>query len=437
MKTIKQISKIILVTLFLFGITAVNSVKAEEIQETLEKTFKVSKTGDFEFSCYDSDLKINTWDKEEVKLTGKITISGGDYDDQQTLIEIFKNPNVTKSINSLSIKTDLAKSTIIIGPFKKITLVNGKTIRIDKYKASYTLWIPKSIAFALKSKYNNIDIATLTGNIDFHLYEVDLTLAEFNKGNFDMKYSSANIGKGETAKFNIYECEIEIKNINTFSANTKYSEFDIENVEMIAVESYEDDFKILNLSKGLTGEAKYSNFNIESNTEIIKMDVYESNIKVLNINKVDYTSKYSKFEAKDINILKCGSLYETKIFAANVGEFSCTESKYDNINFQAINKSINIGSAYELKMDITEVKSSFEDFTGDFKYGYVNLPLPALLDFNLKFDTKYGNVQFPKNRVKIINMDVKDSKKLFEGQTSDNFNCKINFKAYETNFDLQ
>ncbi len=71
-----------------------------------------------------------------------------------------------ESPTSLSVKTDLARNTLVIGPFKKITLVNGKTIRVDKYKASYTIWIPKSVAFELKSKYNNIDIASLTGELE-------------------------------------------------------------------------------------------------------------------------------------------------------------------------------------------------------------------------------------------------------------------------------
>ncbi|MFC2150945.1 hypothetical protein ACFLSE_00320 [Bacteroidota bacterium] len=436
MKTLKQISKIALITLFLFS--TISSSIADEIQEKFEKTFKLSKTGEFTFSCYETDLKINTWDKDEVKLLGEIMISGGKPDDQQKLIDVFINPEISESANSLTIKTDLAKNTIIIGPFSKITLVNGKTIRVDKYKASYTLWIPESIAFNLKSKYNNIDIASLTGKLDFDLYEVDLTLASFNKGDFDMKYSSAEIGKGETAKFDVYDCEIEIKDITSFSINTKYSEFSIENAGMIAVGSYEDEFEIQNLIQGLKGQAKYSNFNIESNVEFIKMDVYESDIEVRNVNTLEYTSKYSTFKGENINSIKCKSLYETEIHAAVVGELSCLESKYDEISFQSITKSINLPSAYELDLDINAVKPSFESFYADFKYGSVNLPLDPALEFSLEFETTYGDVDFPKDRIKVRNLNIKESSKhSFEGATSENAKCKIKFKAYDTNFNLE
>lgn len=71
------------------------------------------------FSCYDTDLKINTWDKDEVKLYGEIIIDGGTKDDQEKLIEIFKNPKASESSSSLKIGTNLTQSTIVIGPFKK------------------------------------------------------------------------------------------------------------------------------------------------------------------------------------------------------------------------------------------------------------------------------------------------------------------------------
>ncbi len=417
MKTLKQISKIALIALFI--LTTVSKSFSEDIQDKFEKTFKLSKTGELTFSCYETDLKINTWDKDEVKMSGEIIISGGSEEDQQKLINVFKNPEISESNNSLTIKTDLASNTLIIGPFKKITLVNGKTIRVDKYKATYTLWIPESVAFNLKSKYNNIDIAPLTGALDFDLYEVDLTLAGFKKGNFNMKYSSAEIAKGETAKFDVYECDLEIKEINTFSTNTKYSKFNIGTVGMIALGSYEDEFKIQNLTQGMTGQAKYSDFNIESNTQIIKMDVYESDIYVKDVKELEYTSKYSTFSAQNINSISCGTLYETKIIAALVGDFSCKESKYDNIHFKAITNSISLLSAYELDMDIDAVKPGFKSFSGDFKYGTVKLPLDPSLEFSINFKTTYGDVDFPKNRVKIKIMNFEDSKKSFE--SSQNF----------------
>ena len=127
MKTIKQISNILLVTT-IFNLT-ICSVNGQERREKFEKSYQVTSTGEFNFSCYDTDLKVNTWQKNEVKLTGEIIINGGDKEDQDKLIEVFKNPEVTENSNSLTIETNMAKSTIVIGPFKKTTLVNGEIIK--------------------------------------------------------------------------------------------------------------------------------------------------------------------------------------------------------------------------------------------------------------------------------------------------------------------
>jgi hypothetical protein len=434
MKTIKQISKIFLAAIIIA--VSINTSFAQERKESFEKNFQVNSAGYLSFSCYDTDLKINTWQKNEVKLMGVIIIEGGDKEDQDELIEVFKDPEVSQSPNSLGIETNMAKSTIGFGPFMSITLVNGKKVNIKKFKVSYTLWIPESIALNLRSKYNNIDIATLKGDINFDLYEADLTLASFKNGKFNMKYSSADIGSGENAKFDVYECEIEIKDINTCNVNTKYSEFNIKNAGSITLGSYEDQFEIMNLTHGLTGQAKYSNFIIESDVEYIKIDVYESDIEVKNIKELAYTSKYSSFKALNIGSAKCESLYETEIYATNVGNFSCTESKYDEIEFESIGKSLVFTSAYELDLKVQNAKSGFENFKGDFKYGSVNLLLDPALEFSLKFNTNYGDVDFPKNRLKITEMIFDDSKKYFEGQTSDNPPCKIEFTAYDTEFVL-
>jgi len=435
MKIIKQAYSLILIALV--SISGVQISIAQERNESFEKTYQLSSGGDLSFTCYETDLKVNTWNKSEVKIQGEIIIRGGDQKDQNELIEVFKNPDISESSGSLKIETHLAQSTIVIGPFKKITLVNGKTIRVDKYEVKYTLWVPEGINFNLKSKYNDIDIATLKGDVNFELYEVDLTLAGFKEGIFDMKYSHAEIGKGKTAKMDIYECEFEIKDVKKILANTKYSDYAIGTAEILAVSSYEDDFEIQNLNKGLTGHAKYSDFKIASNVTQIKMSVYESDIEAINVDKIDYSAKYSTLKTRNINSLKCKSMYEVKIFADVVEEFSCEESKYDNITFQKITKSVHLPSAYELDLEIQSVDTGFESFYGEFKYGTVDLPLESNIEFSLKFDAKYGNIDFPKNRLKIITMDFEDSQKKFYGQTTENALCKIEFKAYNTDFNLE
>ncbi len=66
------------------------------------------------------------------------------------------------------------------------------------------------------------------------------------------------------------------------------------------------------------------------------------------------------------------------------------------------------------------------------------MPLGPALEFSLDFETLYGDVDFPKNRIKIKDFHIKESsKQSFEGATSENAKCRIRFKAYDTNVNLE
>ena len=434
MKTIKQISKIFLASILILSFT---QVKADnERKESFEKTYKLDKTGKFNFSCYDTDLKINTWDKNEVKLTGEIIIDGGDKEDQDELINVFKNPEANESFKSLSIETNMAKNTIIIGPFKKITLVNGKTIKVDKYKATYTLWVPQSIALSLKSKYNNINIANLSGDVDFDLYDADLTLVSFGKkGKFKFKYCSVDIGSGDNAEFDVYDSDFEIKNLKVVSINSKYSGFNIGNMAMLTAISYDDDYTIQNISN-FTCEAKYSDFKIYSNMEMASLNFYDSDFSAKDINSVKFSAKYSSFRIGNANVCEIPELYDSDVRLENVGSLNCNDSKYDEIEMESISKSIKLPSAYTLNLKVHKVESSFEEFTGEFKYGSVKLPLTEALEFNLNYETTYGSVIIPENKVKVKTNISDNSKHSFDGSTAENAKCTIQFTGYDIDFDF-
>lgn len=448
MKTIKQIFRNILGILIISLCLTQLSI-AQERKESFVKTYELNSTGDFSFSCYDTDLKVNTWEKNEVKLTGEIIIKGGKKEDQDELIYVFKNPEVSHSSNSLNIKTDIAESTIIIGPFKKITLVSGKVIRVDKFKATYTLWVPESVGFNLKSKYNNIEIANLKGEVNFELHDADLVLSEFNEGIFRIKYGSINIGKGNKALFDIYDSKFEIKEINRMSLESKYSEYDIEKVQIMVFKSYDDKFRIREIS-GMTGDAKYTDFNIESNMGILKSNLYDSKINAKNINKVTYTAKYSDLKALNVGSCEISSLYDSNIEFAKVDEFTCKESKYDDIIFESISKSVYMPNTYDSKLKVLKVKPSFESFEGEFKYGSVIMKLGPALDYSLNFEITHGSVNYSKEKFKLKNNDNSDSDTFlggfisikegsthtFKASTSANPKCKIKFTAYDTDFNF-
>ena len=413
------------------------STQAQEKKESFEKTFNLSSTGNFTFSCYDSDLKVNTWANNEVKIYGEIFIKGGKEEDQQQLIDVFKNPQVTQGTNTLEIKTDISKNTVVIGPFSKTTLIDGKTITVDKYEVKYTLWIPESIAFNLKSKYNDIEIAPLKGKINFDLYDADITMASFGTdAKFTMKYSNASIGKGGDAILDIYDSDIEALEMNNIEITSKYSGITIGSINTLDFNSYDDNIKIGKINS-LKSEAKYSEYIINGEMTNCILNLYDSDFEASNIGKLVYTSKYSELKAGNVNQFIVNSIYDSEVNLGDVGEFSCSESKYDNFVFTSIKTSVNMPNTYDSDLQIGKALSSLKSFEGDFKYCSITFPLDPSLPFSLEFDATYGEIKFSRDRFsKNITSIKEDSKYQFKGSTSENPTCKIKFGAYDTNMIL-
>jgi len=437
MKTIKSIFRILFTALLIFCFAA--NASAQERKETFEKSYKLSSAGDFTFNCYDTDLKVNTWQKDEVKLVGEIFITGGDKEDQDVLVEVFNNPKVSQFGNSLNIETDMAKNTVMIGfgPKMSVTLVNGKKVKIDKYKVNYTIWIPESVTFNLNSKYNDIDVAALTGKANFKLYDADLTMLSFGKDSrFEMKYSSASIGKGGDAIMNIYDCELEAIEMNKVEIESKYSEIEIGTINTLDFNSYDDDIKIEKLNS-LKTEAKYSDFKIRSNMANCIIDFYDSDIDAMNIDKLVFNAKYSSLEGGDVKSVNISTLYDSDIKLGMVGEFVCNESKYDDIRITSISKLVNMPLVYDTDISFGKALAGFESFTANFKYGSVKMYIDPSIEFSIKLDATYGSVDFPKDRIKVREMNITESgKKYFEGQTKENPACKIEIKSYDCTIGL-
>lgn len=433
MKTIKHRSKIniLFISLVLFGF----QTYAQEKKETFEKSFVINQTGELSLSCYDADLKVNTWNKNEVKLIGEIIVVGGSAEDQQKLIDIFKNPKVIEGENTLSIETGMNVG-FVNAFFIKTIYINGKKtdIKIDKFKTNYTLWIPESIAFNLKSKYNDIEIAPLKGKINFDLYDADLVIAGFgNDANIMLKYSKASLGKGGDAILNLYDSDIEAIELKNVEISSKYSEVIIGTLNTLDMGSYDDEIRIEKVNS-LKTEAKYSNFKIKGDISNSIVDFYDSDIETGNVGQFMFSGKYSSIKAGNVNQLFIKTIYDSDIKAGDVGEFSCDESKYDYFAFSGIKTSVKMPSTYDSDLIIGKSYPTFSLFEGSFKYCSVTLPLDAAINFSLEFDATYGDIKFPRERFNKRSLLIKENSKFqFEGSVSENPSCKVKFVAYDSN----
>gem|GEM_PF-6858438 len=89
MKNVKLICKLFLL-LVLLSSSATYSYSQDDKEARFESSYKLNRDGKLTFRLYDSDLKVNVWKNNEVKLTGEIIITGGKTEDRDLLIAAFK-----------------------------------------------------------------------------------------------------------------------------------------------------------------------------------------------------------------------------------------------------------------------------------------------------------------------------------------------------------
>lgn len=443
MKNVKLISRISIIIAILACSLNPLFAKEDEVRDKFEKTFKVSESDKLALSVYESDLQINTWSGSEIKFTGDILVKEGDKEDIEKLLNAFKNPEVIQGTGNIEINASFVESTIASSFFgfssTKIKLSTGETISGLTFKANYTIWIPEKMALKLESKYNKVKAPNLLGKLDFEMYNVDLEIGNFgDNSTFDLKYTTANIGSGNNARFDIYDCKLNADELKKVIFSSKYSTITCKSANLLVSESYTDKYTIDNLN-GIDITAQYTTLKANGNSNVGKFRLYDCNIEVDNFTKVDYDSKYSEFNANKVGTFDIKTSYTDTYEVNEVNDFLCDDSKYNKINLGVVQTSINLPDTYDSEIRVNKIGAGFTSFKGDFKYGSVKLVLDPTLNFKLKFEKTYGEVVYPKGRFanKQLSYIELESKAKLEGSTDQNPKCEINFTTYDTSFTIE
>jgi hypothetical protein len=152
------------VLLLLFS-TSIQTVTAQEFRERNE-TFQLSSSGKVSIDTYKGSIKVDTWDKEEVKVYVKIVAdeswNGTDPEDQLEEVKIkFKS-----SDDALYIESD----------YKNISSWFGSQTRA---LVNYVITMPKNANLFVDDYKSESEIAGLNADINFETYKGTLKVFDF------------------------------------------------------------------------------------------------------------------------------------------------------------------------------------------------------------------------------------------------------------------
>lgn len=437
MKWLKPLFSITL--LVVFGLSP--KVQAQDkLRETFEKSYQAGGLTTLSLDAYDSDIKINTWDSPSVKISGVLILTDEKYekDDMDALLEAFRNPDVENRGKTLFINTRFVKSSVTIAGLKKTTtLSNGKTIKNISFRTSYEIWMPASLSLNLGSKYNKVEVASLSAPVHFDLYNVRLTMGTFADGSsVKLKYSKASMGAGGSVSFDIYDSDLVGESLGNVELVSKYSSYKFTSFGDLEIDSYDDDIEFTSAAS-LKGSAKYGSLKAGGNIGFTNLKLYDTDVTAQQITTLQLDVKYAKLKADKVVSLVVSNSYDSQVEIGRLKSVTCLGSKYDKYSFGEVAEAIAFTDAYSSEIRVASVGKAFGTFKGQFRYGQVELGLPSSLDYRLSYQITYGKVNFDKGRFKHVSVsETGSSKSTFNGSTSEGAACSVSFTAYDTRFDL-
>ena len=406
MKTINLFCNSIVI-LLLAGLS-MNSVVAQTTRkETVTKVYDISPSGKLDLAStfnpfgYLSNIEILTWDRNEVKIVGELTYEDdGNKEDVVKLLNAFKNVNAESSKNVLKLNLNLVKSVIVGNIFRKYNIYvfhDDETTPVDekkmkKIKTAYTIWIPATLNVNVDSRFGKLKMASIKGNVDVTLHNNDLEMGDFGaSGNFDIRFSSVNMGSGGALKINARNSTVNAAEVKNLTAEARFSNFDIAKAHDVSI-NINNGTSVFGMLNDINATARFSTIRIEGNTGKSKFDLNNSNLFGKNFQTMEISSRFSKFNAANIADTKINSANNSNFDFATVNTFICRESRFSTFKLAEIVTNVSFPDANNSDITINGTSASFTGFSGNFRFGMVNLKIHPSVEYNLNYTGTFGQL---------------------------------------------
>ena len=351
------------------------------------------------------ELKVETWEKNSVKVDITVSIDG-EEDQVQTVLEYIKKMNFSQDGDKVSFNTRFynCMSGMIPGRFT-ITLQDGNTAKLYKLDLSFMLTMPKENPLSLVQAYENVTLPDLDGRMNLDLYESNLVAGKLpNCQMLTAKYGKAEIDSVKDIVLNIYENNLKLNHAGNVTMNSKYSETEIGSAGKLSINSYEDKVHLIKHGD-LSVKAKYTSFTL-ADFNIGAFDLYECTLKAGNSDVIAMSAKYC-----DLKFLSCKAVvitsYENKFSSEKVGDLKAGTS-YSSYKISQLEGSLVFTNSNEDKVSVMQVGKKFTGIDLISKYSNVEISFEPGTPYKLDADLKYCSFNFPKSSFREIRYHKED-----------------------------
>ena len=384
---------------YFFSIIAVCSILAAPVAgygqgKNLEKTYRWTYNADqhvnFAFNNYDCNLTIHTWDKPDIEYALSVDAALKTEEDAGILDQYIEGLGFSHASGGVRFDNRFW-SKRVSSPLKKtMTLKGGKSIRFVEFNMEGEMWIPENCILHLNSKYSEIEVEDLSGDVYLDLYNDKLFGSNVN-GNMKItaKYCTLEFEKMKDIDADLYNTDMETGDIGNMEIISKYSNLEMGDAGRLNINAYNDKYIF-----GNTGDIrftdKYSDLNL-LNTGDVELNCYNSTVNISKADEVDLTSKYGKYEMNRINKLNISTAYNDNFKIEELDHLGINESKYSVFKLAHLERSLLLKDGYSDKFQI-EQTGDLEEVKVNGKYVDLQMAIGKSLNYRFKASVKYGKL---------------------------------------------
>lgn len=386
------------------ALSLVSSAQGSRLSKTYNWEYALQKGGKITIDNYDCDIKIHTWEKNEVKYELTVLAEMNSQEEAGELDSYLKSLNFSDSKNRVDINNRFWEKRVTVFNRKTITLRNNTKLGYSELNMSAELWIPEGVLFALNSKYSDITMEEITAAAEMNLYNDKVRGETFGNLEIEAKYSTIELGNTGDLKAKLYDCNMYTKNSGVTYIETKYSTVSGHDAGDLIIDSYDD--KISFESAHNTGfTAKYSDLKIGKVADLV-LDTYNGSVTSGSSNLVRINGKYTTYRMGNSTGCNIVSAYDCRVEYDEITNMRVDESKYTTYTIGKLGRSFKLASGYDDRIAIESAGSLFSLFSADGKYIKSKVNIPGDMACRVKADAKYASLNIDeklfKTRIKIV-----------------------------------
>ncbi|MDX2249813.1 MAG: hypothetical protein SF052_23720 [Bacteroidia bacterium] len=286
---------------------------SQEVSREIQRTFTVKPGMTLYVTNRQGNIHIDTWDKPEVRLTAKISLTGPNTDVLEERLEVIKI-NATASDTAIKIENQSPSGSRMIWaspPSNKPYVLNLQSFSgTGSEKTDFQLTVPRTLKMKIDHQYGDVFLGNTDALLDLSLRHGSIK-GDILKGKNKLTFIYANGSIKQLGKATIeaQKSQLHILGAQRLDIHSAYSEFEIDQADSLISSHKHNEFEIKNVGY-LKMDEDYSEVNVfhllnegdfRFNYGDLKLDWVAPDFTYLNLTgelsdfdvKVDTTAEFS------------------------------------------------------------------------------------------------------------------------------------------------